>query len=114
MIRVDTKGKVGPGPVDVLLSALATCSAIDVVEILAKRRTPAESLAIDVHGIRAAATPARVTDVTMAYTITGDGIERPHAERAIDLAINRYCSVKDSLDPAIKIFWTLTLNGATK
>ena len=37
---------------------------------------------------------------------------RAHAERAIDLAVNKYCSVKDSLDPALPVVWTLELNGA--
>ena len=111
-IKVDTSGKIGPGPVDVLLCALATCSSIDVVEILAKRRTPAASLEVSVRGERTTATPARLTDVVLDFTITGDEIDRVHAERAIDLAVNKYCSVKDSLDPVIPVRWTLVLNGA--
>jgi putative redox protein len=110
-IAVDTSGKTGPGPVDVLLCALATCSSIDVVEILAKRRTPVASLDVSVRGERAPATPARLTDVTLDFTITGEGIDRVHAGRAIELAVNKYCSVKDSLDPSIPVCWTLTLNG---
>ncbi|MFN8571501.1 MAG: OsmC family protein [Gemmatimonadaceae bacterium] len=112
-IAVDTSGKVGPGPVDVLLCALATCSSIDVVEILAKRRTPVSKLEVSVHGERATETPARLTDVTLAFEIEGEGIDRPHAERAIDLAVTKYCSVKDSLDPALPVHWTLRLNGQT-
>lgn len=112
MIRIDTSGKTGPGPVDVLLCALATCASIDVVEILAKRRTPAESLEVTVRGERSAATPARLVDITIAFAITGAGIDRPHAERAIDLAVNKYCSVRDSLDPDIPVAWTLNLNGS--
>ena len=110
-IRVDTTGQTGPGPVDVLLCALATCSAIDVVEILEKRRTPVASLEIDVTGDRVAAIPARLERVVMRYTITGDGIEAVHALRAIDLAVNKYCSVRDSLDPKLPIVLELVLNG---
>jgi putative redox protein len=110
-IRVDTTGATGPGPVDVLLCALATCSAIDVVEILEKRRTPVTSLDIEVVGERVAAIPARLERVTMSYTITGEGIEAVHALRAIDLAVNKYCSVRDSLDPKIPIALELVLNG---
>ena len=47
VVRIDGMRKTGPGPVDMLLSALASCSAIDVVSILAKRRTPVASLEID-------------------------------------------------------------------
>lgn len=110
-IRIDSSAKTGPGPVDVLLCALATCSAIDVVQILEKRRTPVQSLEVDVHGERADAIPARVTAIRMVFQIRGEGIEREHAERAIELSITKYCSVRDSLDPNIPISWELELEA---
>ena len=116
-VRIDGMKQTGPGPVDMLLSALATCSAIDVVSIMNKRRTPLASLDIDVRGERATTVPAKLTSIAMIYRITGQGIDRESAERAIDLALNKYCSVRDSLDPAIPIEWTLVLNeerNATK
>ncbi len=108
-VRIDGMRKSAPGPVDMLLSALAACSSIDVVSILAKRRTPLSSLEIDVKGERADAVPARLTKITITYSITGKGIDRESAERAVDLALNKYCSVRDSLDPAIPIEWTVEL-----
>jgi putative redox protein len=39
----------------------------------------------------------------LTFRITGAGIERVHAERAVELAVNKYCSVRDSLDPAIPV-----------
>lgn len=110
-IRLDASATTGPGPVDGLLSAFGSCTAVDVVDILAKRRTPVASLHIDVQGARADAVPKRLIGVHLAYTITGDGIEREHAERAIELAVTKYCSVGASLDPAIPVRWTLVLNG---
>jgi putative redox protein len=109
--RIDASGTEGQSPVDALLTALATCSAVDVVDILAKRRTPAERMSVDVTGERAAAAPARIVRLLVAYTIDGPGIDRPSAERAIDLALTKYCSVRTSLDPAIPIAYSLTLNG---
>jgi putative redox protein len=64
-----------------------------------------------VTGDRAPGTPARVIKSSIVYTITGDGIEREHAERAINLAITKYCSVRDSLDPNMAVEWALVLNG---
>ncbi len=110
-IQIDGKGKLGPGPVEVLLCALATCSAMDVVSILEKRRTPLASLDVEVHGDRADAIPARLTAIRMAFQLAGANVDRTHAERAIALAIGKYCSVRDSLDPAIPIEWSLELNG---
>jgi len=109
--RIDAKGKTGPGPVDMLLGALAGCAAVDTLDILLKRRTPAERLVITVTGDRADAVPARVTAVTLAYSIDGPGIDREAAERAVDLAVSKYCLVRNSLDPTMPVRFSVTLNG---
>lgn len=108
---MDGSGETGPNPVDTLVNALAGCSAVDVLEILAKRRTPVEALYIDAHAERADGIPARVTSARLDFHITGAGIDRENAERAIELAITKYCSVRNSLDPAIPVEFSLTLNG---
>lgn len=110
LIRMDGHRDAGPSPVDTLLGALAACTGVDVTDILAKRRTPIEGMTIQVTGERADATPARLTKVILEYRIRGAGIERVHAERAIELAVTKYCSVRDSLDPQIPVEWTLTLD----
>lgn len=110
-IDIDGDGVKGPGPVDTLLLALASCTSYDIVDILAKRRTPLESLDIDVVADRAPTTPAKVTHVQLTYRMVGAGIEREQAERAVDLAVNKYCSVKESLDPAMVIEWKVELEG---
>lgn len=112
-IRIDASAKTGPSPVDAVLTALGTCTAVDVVDILAKRRTPAASLTIDVKAARADATPKRLIGVLLTYTITGEGIDRANAERAIELSVTKYCSVRDSLDPNLPVRWQLVLNGAS-
>ncbi|MDQ8153051.1 MAG: OsmC family protein [Gemmatimonadota bacterium] len=110
-IRIDASAQTGPGPVDALLVGLGCCTGVDVVDILAKRRTPVESLGIEVQGERREEIPRRIIKAHLVYRIDGAGIEREHAERAIDLAVTKYCSVRDSLDPSIPINWSLVLNG---
>jgi len=107
--RFDGDGLAGPSPVDALLSSLASCTAVDVVDILAKRRTPVESLEIDVVAKRVDTIPRRLEHVTMTYRIGGAGIERVHAERAVELAITKYCSVRSSLRPDVPVEWTVEL-----
>ena len=107
--RIDGHGKTGMGPVDTLLGALATCSAMDVVGILKKQRTPASSLEVEVIGQRAVATPAAVTHALLKFTIAGEGIQREQALKAIELSVTKYCSVRDSLDPVIPVVWELEL-----
>src|SRR6478672_12890669 len=110
-ITVDNTGKAEPGPVDTLLIALAACTSEDVLTILEKRRTPATRLSIEVEGKRANAVPARLTQVHLRYLVDGAGIDRPNTLRAIELAVTKYCSVRDSLDKSIEIGWSLVLNG---
>jgi putative redox protein len=110
-LRLDGSGRTAQSMVDAVLSALAACTAVDVVDILAKRRTPVESLAIDAEGERFEGTPGRLVRIRLTYRLRGASVERAHAERAIELAITKYCSVRDSLDPRIPIEWTLELAG---
>jgi putative redox protein len=112
LIRIDTSAETGPGPVDTLMCSLAACTAEDVLSYLDKRRTPAASLRVDAEGIRADAVPARVVSIQLTYHVEGEGIDREHAERSIALAVERYCSVRSSLDPAIPVKFNLVLNGA--
>lgn len=113
-IRLDSSASTGPSPVDGLLSALGSCVAVDVVDILAKRRTPVESLIIDVQAERVDGAAKPLARATLNFAISGAGIERIHAERAIDLAITKYCSVRDSLRADITVDWTLKLAGESR
>jgi putative redox protein len=108
-IRLDGTGATGPSPVDGLLGSLAACAGIDVAEILAKRRTPASSMKIEVIGERVTTIPKRLKHVTLHFQIEGEGIDRENAERAIDLSINKYCSVRSSLREDVPVEWTLEL-----
>ncbi len=111
-VRIDASAQTGPGPVDSLLIGLGTCTGVDVVDILAKRRTPVTAFNIEVQAERRETSPRRVLKAHLVYRIDGAGIEREHAERAVELAVTKYCSVRDSLDPAIPITWSVVINGA--
>ena len=109
--RFDGGGETGQTPPDALLSALATCSAVDVVDILAKRRTPVEALSIDTTFTRRSEAPRRFEHVVLTFRVDGAGIERVHAERAIQLAFEKYCSVAASLASDLIVETSVTLNG---
>jgi putative redox protein len=109
--RIDAGAKEAPGPVETLLSAVATCSGIDLIDILAKRRTPIERLGISVVAERRPEFPRRVQRLEIEYRIDGAGIDREQAERAMQLSFEKYCSVAASLAPDIIVEAKLTLNG---
>jgi len=110
-VSIDASGETGLGPVDTMLGALAACSAIDVVDYLGKRRTPAERVDVRVDAERRGSAPRRLIRARLEFAIDGAGIERVHAERAIALSFQTYCSVSASLAPDLLIESRLVLNG---
>ncbi|MEX2581695.1 MAG: OsmC family protein [Gemmatimonadota bacterium] len=105
-LLVDGDRLAAPSPVDSLLVALGSCSAIDVVEILEKRRTPATSVSIHVEFSRAATTPRRLTEATVHFRVATDS-EPHHVERAVQLSFEKYCSVATSLAPDTELGWSV-------
>lgn len=108
---IDADAKAAPGPVETLLSAVATCASVDVLEVLAKRRTPAERFVVNVKATRRSEAPRRVQKLELEFEIDGAGITVEHAERAIQLSFEKYCTVAASLAPDIVAETTLVLNG---
>jgi putative redox protein len=107
-LLMDGEREAAPSPVDSLLVALASCSAIDVVEILNKRRTPPSAVRVQVEFSRAAVPPRRLTRVRLRYTVEA-ATEHAHVERAIELSFEKYCSVSTSLAPDLDLVWELEL-----
>ena len=108
-IHIDARSKEGPSPPEVLLAALATCTAVDVVEMLTKRRTPPATLEITTTAERKKEVPRGVTRAHLAYRITGEGIDHVQTLRAIELAVTRYCTVRETMDPETTVTWSLEL-----
>jgi len=108
--QVDGNREAAPSPVDALIVALCSCTAIDVVDILEKRRTPPDSLSLSVRFSRAEHPPRRITQAHLTYTVAAAS-ERPHVERAIQLSFDKYCSVAHTFAPDTELTWALVLNG---
>jgi len=102
-ILLDGDGAVGPGPMQVLLLAAASCTGSDVVLILEKMRVRLRRFAIDVVGVRRDEEPRRYTAIRFCFRLAGDGLDAAKAERAVDLSLEKYCSVVHSLAPDITI-----------
>ncbi len=105
---VDGHRQVAPSPVDSVLVALGACSAIDVVDILEKRRTPATSLNLSIRFARAAEPPRRVTRAEVHFRVATSS-EAHHVERAVELSFEKYCSVSATLDPELELGWSVEI-----
>lgn len=108
-IHIDGDSKSAPSPFDALLAAIATCAATDVVSILAKQRTPARALRVTVEAQRIEATPRRLASAVLHFLIAAPGTTRAKAQRAVELSVTKYCSVRSSLLAGIAVTWTVAL-----
>ncbi len=108
---VDTDGDVvtAPGPMHQLLVAVGSCSGSDVVLILEKMRVQLRKFEMEVEGVRRTEDPKRYTSIHLQYRLAGEGLDEAKARRAIDLSIERYCSVIHSLNPDIPISYGLVI-----
>lgn len=107
---VDGDNDAGPGPMLTLLLAAGSCSGSDVVVILEKMRVQLRRLRIDVTGVRREQEPRRYIAIHFDYHVAGEGLDQAKATRAIDLSLEKYCSVVHSLAPDIAITYALTLD----
>lgn len=93
----------GIRPMEMVLAAVATCSAFEIVSILKKQRQTITIFTITVEGKRIKKdTSNPFSEIHVVFNLEGE-IDPKKANRAADLAINKYCSAKASLHPDIKV-----------
>ncbi|MEQ9320611.1 MAG: OsmC family protein [Polyangiaceae bacterium] len=97
----------GMRPMELLLTSLASCAAMDVVHILRKQRQPLEGLSIAVEGKRVDAVPARFEAIHLRFIARGD-VAANKLDRAVRLGVEKYCSVGASLAPDLVVTWEAT------
>ncbi|MBA3555262.1 MAG: OsmC family protein, partial [Gemmatimonadales bacterium] len=90
---VDADNTTAPGPMLQLLLAAGSCTAADVLLILRKMQAPPRAFSMEVAGTRRDEHPRRYTAIHFTYRLSGEGIDEPRARRAIDLSLEKYCSV---------------------
>ena len=114
-IQTDTSSEnggtdFGVRPMQAVLMALGSCSAIDVVSILKKQRQTPDSFTIMIKGEREKdVVPALWKTIEMHFTLSGD-IDEDKARKACSLSVEKYCSVAETLRRAgASIEWKLTV-----
>ncbi len=103
-----TDGK-GVKPSDMLLVSLAACTAIDVVEILRKKKTPLSILEIEVNGEQDADPPWAFRTIHMKFLVSGRGLTEKNLSQAIELSEGKYCSVAATIRGVAKITWNFEI-----
>lgn len=94
---------VGIKPSELLLIAVASCSAVDVVEILSKKRMPLTHLEISSTGEQDAEAPWTFRKVHLHFKLGGKNLNEKAVAQAIQLSEEKYCSVAATIRPTAEI-----------
>ncbi len=100
----------GARPMELVLSAAATCCGIDITNILNRGKHPFTGLSINVTGERVDDVPAVFSAINVSCKISG--AEFKFAERAVKLSVEKYCSVLVMLASVAKITWDVGVTPA--
>ncbi len=111
-ISVEEGGtNTGPTPVEALLSAIAGCSAVDVVMILQKKKQILTSYRVEIDGERGpiGVYPRPFVSVTMRHIVSGENLDPAAVARAVQLSDEKYCTVLATVRsaPAVTSEWAI-------
>ena len=96
VVAIDGAEEQGTSPVNLLLESIGACVAIDVADILRKGRQDLQGMTVEVSADRRAEHPRSVKRLTLDFEIRGP-VDEVKARRAVDLSLEKYCSVFHSL-----------------
>jgi putative redox protein len=100
---------IATSPVELLLVAAASCTGSDIVEILAKMRVELRTLDMNLEGTRRDEHPRRFTALHFRFRVSGAGIDETKMRRAVDLSLEKYCTVMASLAPDIRVSYDVAI-----
>jgi len=109
-VHIDGDRREGASPMEMVLQALGGCTSIDVVAILNKMRQPLDRFEIELNGTRRETDPKAYTAVEITFNLWGEGLEKERVSRAVELSLNKYCSVFHSLSKDIKLTSKIRIN----
>ena len=103
LFDTNSQRSLAPSPVEILLVALGSCSAVDVIGILQKKRQKVTSYSVEVSGDRRDEYPRSYTRMTVHHILAGSGLSPKAVAQAIELSETKYCSVAATLRPTVEI-----------
>jgi len=99
----DEENSTGVKPSDLLLLALGGCTAVDVVEILRKKRQQLTGLTVRVTGEQDAEPPWAFRRIHVVYEVRGRNLAPQAVEQAVALSEEKYCSVRATLEGQVEL-----------
>jgi putative redox protein len=102
-IETDSTRSSAATPMELLLIALGSCTGVDVISILKKKRQQVTDYRIEVSGERRAEYPKKYTRLFVKHIVRGHGISSAAVDTAIELSETKYCSVAATLQGSAEI-----------
>lgn len=109
MSSQNEENRTGSKPSDLLLVALGGCASVDLIEILHKQRQKVSGLQLIISGEQNADPPWAFNKIHMDVVVRGRGLTAAPVERAVDLAVNKYCSVAATIRASAPITTSIRL-----
>lgn len=110
-VIMDSNKEKGTSPMVLLLHAEAGCTALDVISLLEKMHQPLTGLKIEVEGIKTEGDFPRIWEkIHLRYLISG-AVDPAKAQKAVELSMEKYCSVSAMLSKAAEVTHEIVLLG---
>ena len=103
LIDTDHARSSAPTPMELLLVALGSCTAVDVISILKKKRQVVSAYRVEVRGERREDHPRSYKRMEVHHIVTGRNISEQSVAKAIQLSEEKYCSVAATFRPTAEI-----------
>jgi len=110
-VSIDTNRErnSAPSPMELLLIALGSCTGVDVVSILKKKREDLTEYRVEVSGQRRTEHPRSYERMEVHHVVTGRNLSERSVAQAIELSEQKYCSVAATLRPTVEIVSTFEI-----
>lgn len=107
-IKIDVKSgrRAAPGPLELFIAGLASCTSADVISILQKKRQQVSAYRVEVLTQRREDHPRAFTKIELKHIVHGKQISAEAVQRAIDLSANKYCSAVATVRPTAEVVQT--------
>lgn len=92
IVMDNAAGDTGARPTELVLAAIAGCTAMDVVEILAKKRQVVTAYRTEVSGSQREVSPNIYLEIDVLHIVEGD-VEAEAVRRSVELSATKYCTV---------------------
>jgi putative redox protein len=100
--------KTANSPMELVLIGLCSCTAVDVVSILRKKREPVARLEVAAESERATEYPKVYKKIKLIYRVGGQ-VSRKSVEDAVRLSMEKYCSVEGMLKKTAEISYEIVI-----